>query len=236
MMKRGHSPCGATRIPFTAGGNHPGQLTILGASRAGRQPVSVTGPTGTAAIGPSACCRCPTGCWLPNDPLGLQRVRLGMAISSPRATRSSRREKWVFASKEPAVSTRPRGLAGGLSRYADECWVVAAAVTGRAGTSGQRMPRRRRVRWLPDDRLGGRIAGRGVQVAPHSSGRGLFTHEKNPLPRWHPRGFHRVPCPPATLSEMAGEERARHRPPRNRPRCHRDDRLVSEPAMSSFFG
>src|SRR6516165_6302793 len=63
-----------------------------------------------------------------------------MAISSPRATRSSRREKWGFASKEPTVSMRPRGLAGGLSRYADECWVVAAAVTGRAGTSGQRMP------------------------------------------------------------------------------------------------
>jgi hypothetical protein len=124
-----------------------------------------------------------------------------MAISSPRATRSSRREKWVFASKEPTVSMRPRGLAGGLSRYADECWVVAAAVTGRAGTSGQRMPRRRRVRWLPDNRLGGRIAGQGVQVALHSSGRGLFTHEKNPLPRWHPRGFYRVPCPPATLSK-----------------------------------
>ena len=59
-------------------------------------------------------------------------------------------EKWVFASKEPTVSMRPLGLAGGLSRYADECWVVAAAVTGRAGTSGQRMPRRRRVRWLLD--------------------------------------------------------------------------------------
>ena len=124
-----------------------------------------------------------------------------LAISSPGATRSSRREKWVFASKEPTVSMRPRGLAGGLSRYADECWVVAAAVTGRAGTSGQRMPRRRRVRWLPDNRLGGRIAGQGVQVALHSSGRGLFTHEKNPLPRWHPRGFYRVPCPPATLSK-----------------------------------
>ena len=159
-----------------------------------------------------------------------------MAISSPRATRSSRREKSVFASKEPTVSMRPRGLAGGLSRYADQCWVVAAAVTGRAGPSGQRMPRRRRVRWLPDDRLGGRIAGRGVQVALHSSGRGLFTHEKNPLPRWHPRGFSRVPCPPATLSETAGEKRAQHRPPRNRPHCHRDDRLVSEPAISIFFG
>src|SRR5215470_16649002 len=96
---------------------------------------------------------------------------LVMAISSPRATRSSRREKWGFASKEPAVSMRPRGLAGGLSRYADECWVVAAAVTGRTGTSGQRMPRRRRVRWVPDDRLGGRIAGRGVQAALHSSRR-----------------------------------------------------------------
>src|SRR3954447_2694304 len=156
-----------------------------------------------------------------------------MAISSPRATRSTRREKWVFASKEPAVSMRPRGLAGGLSRYADECWVVAAAVTGRAGTSGQRMPRRRRVRWLPDNRLGGRIAGQGVQVALHSSGRGLFTHEKNPLPRWHPRGLYRVPCPPATLSETAGEERAQHRPPRNRPHCQRDDRLVSEPAHTT---
>jgi hypothetical protein len=159
---------------------------------------------------------------------------LVMAISSPRATRSSRREKWVFASKEPTVSMRPRGLAGGLSRYADECWVVAAAVTGRAGTSGQRMPRRRRVRWLPDNRLGGRIAGQGVQVALHSSGRGLFTHEKNPLPRWHPRGFSRVPCPPATLSEMAGEKRAQHRPPRNRPHCHRDDRLVSEPTYTTM--
>src|SRR3954470_5903823 len=135
-----------------------------------------------------------------------------MAFSSPRATRSSRREKWVFASKGPAVSMQPRGLAGGLSRYADECWVVAAAITGRAGTSGQRMPRRRRVRWLPDDRLGGRIAGRGVQVALHSSRRGLFTREKNPLPRWHPRGFYRVPCPPATLSRTAGERRAQHRP------------------------
>jgi hypothetical protein len=149
---------------------------------------------------------------------------LEMAISSPRATRSSRREKWAFASKEPTVSMRPRGLAGGISRDADECWVVAAAVTGRAGPSGQRMPRRRRVRWLPDDRLGGRIAGRGVQVALHSSGRGLSTHEKNPLPRWHPRGSSRVPCPPATLSITAGERRAQHRPPRKRPRCHRDDR------------
>src|SRR4051795_12912866 len=139
-----------------------------------------------------------------------------MTISSPRATRSSRREKWVFASKEPTASMRSRGLAGGLSRYADECWVVAAAVTGRAGTSGQRMPRRRRVRWLPDDRLGGRIAGQGVQVALHSSGRGLFTRERSPLPRWHPRGFDRVPCPPATLSRTAGERRAQHRPPRKR--------------------
>src|SRR4051794_17182186 len=159
-----------------------------------------------------------------------------MAISSPGATRSRRREKWVFASKGPAVSTRPRGLAGGLSRYADGCWVVAAAVTGRAGPSGQRMPRRRRVRWLPDDRLGGRIAGRGVQVAPHGSGRGLFTRERNPLPRWRPRGFDRVPCPPATFREMAGEGRARYRPPRNWPRCRRAGRSVSEPVMSSFFG
>ena len=69
--------------PSTAGGNHPGQLTILGASRAGRQPVSVTGPTGTAAIGPSACCRCPTGCWLPNDPLGLQRYVQGWRSLRP---------------------------------------------------------------------------------------------------------------------------------------------------------
>src|SRR3954464_7732613 len=152
---------------------------------------------------------------------------LVMAISSPRATRSSRREKWAFASKEPTASMRSRGLAGGLSRYADECWVVAAAVTGRAGTSGQRMPRRRRVRWLPDNRLGGRIAGQGVQLALHSSGRGAFTHEKQPLPRWHPPPFSRGPCPPATLSKTAGEKRAQHRPPRNRPHCHRDDRLVS---------
>src|SRR5436305_9006380 len=132
-----------------------------------------------------------------------------MAISWPGATRSSRREKWVFASKGPAVSTRPRGLAGGLPRHAHERWVVAAAVTGRAGPSGQRMPRRRRVRWLPDDRLGGRVAGRGVQVAPHGSGRGPFTRERNPPPRWRPPGFDRVPCPPATLSELAGEGRAR---------------------------
>jgi hypothetical protein len=82
-----------------------------------------------------------------------------------RGNPSSRRGKSAFASKGPAVSARPRGLAGGLSRYAHECWIVAAAVTGQAGPSGQRMPRRRRVRWLPDDRLGGRIAGRGVQVA-----------------------------------------------------------------------
>src|SRR5690349_13897747 len=94
-----------------------------------------------------------------------------------------------------------------------ECWVVAAAVTRRAGTSDQRMPRRRRARWLPANRLGGRIAGRGVQVALHSSGRKRFTHEKNPLPRRHPRGFSRVPCPPATLSRTAGEKRAKHRPP-----------------------
>src|SRR4051812_31293923 len=40
-----------------------------------------------------------------------------MAISSPRATRSSSRERWVFATKEPTASTRPRGLVGGLSRY-----------------------------------------------------------------------------------------------------------------------
>src|SRR3954469_14891100 len=65
--------------PPTAGGNHPGQLTILGASRAGRQPVSVTGPTGTAAIGPSACCRCPTGCWLPNDRVRPAKATLGSA-------------------------------------------------------------------------------------------------------------------------------------------------------------
>jgi hypothetical protein len=107
---------------------------------------------------------------------------------------------------------------------------------GAAGPSGQRTPQRSRVRWLPDDRLGGRIAGRGVQVAPHGSGRGRFTRGRNPLPRWRPRGFDRVPCPPATLSEMAGEGRARHRPPRNRPCCHRAGRSVSEPAMSIFFG
>src|SRR4051812_20110964 len=159
-----------------------------------------------------------------------------MAISSPRATRSSRRGKWAFASKEPTVSMRPRGLAGGLARYADECWVVAAAVTGRAGTSGQRMPRRRRVRWLPDNRLGGRIAGQGVQLALHSSGRGLFTHEQKPLPRGHPRGFDWVPCPPATLSEKAGEKRAQHRPPRNRPHCHRDGRLMSSRRLAASSG
>ena len=61
----------------------------------------------------------------------------------------------------------------------------------------------------------------------------LHSREKSPLPRWHPRGFDRVPCPPATLSETAGENRAQHRPPRNRPHCHRDDRLVSEPAYTT---
>jgi hypothetical protein len=94
----------------------------------------------------------------------------------------------------------------------------------------------RPVQQLPDDRLGGRIPGQGVQVALHSSGRGPFTHEKKPLPRWHPRGFYRVPCPPATLSITAGEKRAQHRPPRNRPHCHRDDRLASSRRLASSSG
>jgi len=59
---------------------------------------------------------------------------------------------------------------------------------------------------------------------------------ENPLPRWHPRGFYRVPCPPATLSETAGEKRAQHRPPRNRPHCHRDDSLVSSRRLASSSG
>jgi hypothetical protein len=131
------------------------------------------------------------------------------------------------------AASRPRRRAFSLRRR-----VLGRRGSGhrRAGTSGQRMPRRRRVRWLPDNRLGGRIAGQGVQVALHSSGRGLFTHEKNPLPRWHPRGFYRVPCPPATLSEKAREQRAHHRPRRNRPHCHRDDRLVSSRRLPSSSG
>ena len=31
---------------------------------------------------------------------------------------------------------------------------------------------------LPDDRLGGRIAGQGVQVALHDGGGGFFTHDE----------------------------------------------------------
>src|SRR3954449_12398286 len=41
----------------------------------------------------------------------------------------------------------------------------------------------RPVQQLPDDRLGGRIAGRGVQVALYASSGGFFAHEKSPLRR-----------------------------------------------------
>jgi hypothetical protein len=38
----------------------------------------------------------------------------------------------------------------------------------------------RPVQQLPDDRLGGRIPGQGVQVALYDSSGGFFTHEKKP--------------------------------------------------------
>src|SRR3954451_5233536 len=41
----------------------------------------------------------------------------------------------------------------------------------------------RPVQQLPDDRLGGRIPGQGVQVALYDSSGGFFTHEKSPLRR-----------------------------------------------------
>src|SRR3954463_5697738 len=42
----------------------------------------------------------------------------------------------------------------------------------------------RPVQQLPDDRLGGRIPGQGVQVALYDGSGGFFAHEKSPLRRW----------------------------------------------------
>src|SRR5262249_34082264 len=155
-----------------------GAAVVLSLDGGGRSLLAGPGPAGRV---PGAA-----GCSVNQTTQPGQRQRwklfldgsLVMAISSPRATRSSRREKWVFASKEPAVSMRPRGLAGGLSRYADECWVVAAAVTGRAGTSGQRMPLKGGggaggQRGGPAGRVGGARGGAGRGGGPWGA-RGAF--------------------------------------------------------------
>jgi hypothetical protein len=129
-------------------------------------------------------------------------LRLGGASSFHAATRPRRR---AFSLRRRVLGRRGSGHRAGWY-----IWSTDAAATPSSVAPGRSARRAH--------------AGRGFQVALHSSGRGLFTREKNPLPRWHPRGFYRVPCPPATLSETAGEKRAQHRPPRNRPHCHRDDR------------
>jgi hypothetical protein len=129
MMKRGHSPCDATRTLHRrrkpSGSNYdlrrmPGRPSTRLRHRAnqhGRHRALGALPVSDRLL-------------VAQRPAWPSALRSEMAIYSPEATRSSRREESVFASKGPAVSTRPRGLAGGLSRYAGECWVAAAAVVG----------------------------------------------------------------------------------------------------------